>query len=119
MLRPQTWYLVLAALCSALAAVFNTGSTLMLILLVLAAITAAAIIPLYKNRKRQAAATLLPMALLLAWYVLLAVLNRNIGGAYAFSLADALPAVAIILVFMARKGIVHDEKVVRAYDRIR
>jgi hypothetical protein len=31
----------------------------------------------------------------------------------------ALPAAAIIFIFIARKGIVHDEKVVRSYDRIR
>ena len=119
MLRPQTWYLLLAAICSAIAAFTTTGTTLMLVLLIVAAVTACAVVPLYGRRKLQAAAALLPMALLLVWYVLLAVLNRNMGGEYSFHLTDAMPALAIVLVFMARKGILHDEKVVKAYDRIR
>ena len=66
-------------------------------------------------RKLQAALCLLPMLALLAWYVLLAVyaVPEIMHWQYV------LPAVGILAVFMARNGIVHDEKVVRAYDRIR
>ena len=115
MLRPQTWYLVLAAISMLVCMLAGAGTTLQLVLLIVAAVAALAIIPLYKDRKLQARLCLLPIALLLAWYVLLAtcavpeILHWN----------DALPAVAIVLVFMARKGILHDEKVVRALDRIR
>jgi hypothetical protein len=35
------------------------------------------------------------------------------------SLVESLPMVAVILIFLARKGILDDEKLVRAADRIR
>lgn len=115
MLRPQTWYLLLAAVCTLVCCIAGAGTTLQLLLLIAAAIASVAAVPLYKNRKAQAALCLLPMVLLLAWYVLLALyaVPEMMHWQYV------LPAVAILLVFMARRGIVHDEKVVRAYDRIR
>ena len=115
MLRPQTWYLLLAAVAILVCILAGAGITLQLVLLIAAALAALAVIPLYKNRKLQAALCLLPMVLLLAWYVLLALyaVPEIMHWQYV------LPAVAILLVFMARRGIVHDEKVVRAYDRIR
>ena len=119
MLRPQTWYLVLAVICVALAAIFGGGTTLMLVFLIVAALAAGGAIPLFKNRRLQASVVLLSMALLVVWYVLLAVLNRNIGGTYQFHWTDAMPALAIVFCFLARKGIVHDEKVMKGYDRIR
>ncbi|MBR6998278.1 MAG: DUF4293 family protein [Prevotella sp.] len=115
MLRPQTWYLLLAALCALVCLIAGGGTTLQVVLLIVAAVASAAIVPLYKNRRLQAALTLLPMVLLLAWYVLLAlyavpeIMHWNY----------VLPAVAILALVMARKGIVHDEKVVRSLDRIR
>ena len=116
MLRPKTWYLVLAAIFIILCVITGPGTIILLLLLIAAALTSLAIIPLNKNRKLQSALCLLPMALLLAWYILAAVYNVipefNYGN-YCF------PALAILLIFMARKGIVHDERVVRALDRIR
>ena len=50
---------------------------------------------------------------------------RSTGGAVCNVVVDlakldgALPLFAILCVFTARKGILHDEKVVRALDRIR
>lgn len=119
MLRPQTWYLVLAVIFSALTAIFGGGTTPMLIVLIAAIVAAGGAIPLFKNRKLQASVVLLSMALLVVWYILLAVFNRNIGGTYQFHWTDVMPAVAIIFCFLARKGIVHDEKVMKGYDRIR
>ncbi|MBR1416167.1 MAG: DUF4293 family protein [Prevotella sp.] len=115
MLRPQTWYLLAAAVCMLVCAIAGAGTTLQLVLLLVAALTALADMALFNNRKLQAALALLPMALLLAWYVVLALyaVPEIMHWQYV------LPAVAILLVFMARKGIVHDEKVVRSYDRIR
>ena len=115
MLRPQTWYLVLSALCTLICIIAGAGTTLQLMMLIGATVTALAVIPLYKNRKLQAMLCLLPMALLLAWYLLLAIyaVPEIMHWNYV------LPAVSIFLVFIARKGIIHDEKVVRAYDRIR
>ena len=115
MLRPQTWYLLLAAIITVVCMIAGAGTTLELVLLIVAAVGTLAIIPLFKNRKAQASLCLLPMVLLLAWYVLLALnaIPETMHWQYA------LPAVAILLIFMARKGIVHDEKVVRSYERIR
>ncbi|MBO4812256.1 MAG: DUF4293 family protein [Prevotella sp.] len=115
MLRPQTWYLLLAALCALVCIIAGGGTTLQIVLLIVATVASLAIIPLFKNRRLQAALTLLPIVVLLAWYVLLAlyavpeIMHWNY----------ALPAVAILALVMARKGIVHDEKVVRSLDRIR
>ena len=115
MLRPQTWYLLLAAVSILVCLIAGAGTTLQVVLLIVAALAALAVIPLYKNRKLQASLTLLPMLALLAWYVVLALyaVPEIMHWQYA------LPAVAILLIFMARKGIVHDEKVVRSSERIR
>jgi hypothetical protein len=55
------------------------------------------------------------MALLLAWLVMLPVYYDVVAMKWQY----VLPLLALLLVFYARKNIVHDEKVVRAYDRIR
>lgn len=76
----------------------------------------------YKNRILQARLCVVDILLFLLWYLDYA--------AYAFFLgpvkmtlhpgfAAALPLVAIVLCFMARTGIIADEKLVRAADRIR
>ena len=115
MLRPQTWYLVLAAICSVVCILFGAGTKTQLVLLIVAAVSTLGVIPAYKQRKSQAALCLLPIVLLLAWYVLLALyaIPETMHWQYA------LPALAILLIFVARKGILHDEKVIRSYDRIR
>lgn len=115
MLRPQTWYLLGAALCIILCALIGAGTTVQLVLLIVAAAASVATVPLFKNRRVQAVCCLVPMALLLIWYVMLGVYFT----AQELQWQHALPAVALLLLFMARKGIVHDEKVVRSYDRIR
>ena len=60
--------------------------------------------------------------LLLGWYVVLAAMTLNtkgVGGSFSVSITSALPAVSIILHFMARKAILADEALVRSADRIR
>lgn len=76
---------------------------------------------LYNNRPLQGRLCLLNILLYVVWYVLLAVNTRIGGNEVAFHLAFAacLPALALILSFMAYKGIQHDERLVRAADRIR
>ena len=115
MLRPQTWYLLLAAISIVVCIIAGAGTTLQVVLLIVAALATLAVIPLFKNRKLQAGLTLLPMAALLAWYLVLALyaIPETMHWQYA------LPALAVLLIFMARKGIIHDEKVVRSYERIR
>ena len=48
-----------------------------------------------------------------AWYIGLAVTEGQVG------MVEGLPMVNAILIFLARKGILDDEKLVRAADRIR
>ena len=77
---------------------------------------------LYNNRKLQSKFCVCNLFLLIAWYIVLGVTARNTSPVdFSFNLAFAacLPAIAAIWVFMARAGVIHDEKLVRAADRIR
>lgn len=77
---------------------------------------------LFKNRKLQGNLCVCNEFLLVAWYITLGVVSRNSVSADAslhVAFAACLPAVAIVLNVMARAGIIHDEKLVRAADRIR
>ena len=87
--------------------------------LLLSSLTALITIFLYTKRKLQAQMCLLHMLLLVLWYVLLAVMPQQLGGEIVFNWPAVLPALAIILSFMARKGVLADEKLVRSLDRIR
>jgi hypothetical protein len=49
----------------------------------------------------------------------LAVRNRNLAGSVQLHWQDALPMLAVLLLFLARQGIIKDEKLVRSLDRIR
>ena len=78
----------------------------------------------YSNRIVQARFCMFGMLLLLGWYILFFVLSRfvTVGeGATEFtpSLTCALPVVSMVLIFLARRAILADEKLVRAADRIR
>ena len=74
---------------------------------------------LYKNRKRQSLLCVVLMALAVVYYIALAVFNNQQGGMLQLTWPMALPAVAVIFLFLAYKGIMHDEKLVRSLDRIR
>lgn len=113
--RKQTIFLLLAAIALGVATFIATGTFIMRIVLALTALSAIMCIFLYKNRKLQAKVTTLIMILPVAWYILLSVLF----GWNTLCWADALPAAALVLMFMAYKGIMHDEKLVRSLDRIR
>ena len=80
--------------------------------LVTAAICIATIF-LYTKRMLQANLCLVALLTVFAWYIGLAVLQGYVDT------VDGLPMVEAILIFLARKGIIHDEKLVRAADRIR
>jgi hypothetical protein len=87
--------------------------------LLLSALLTIVTIFMYQNRKRQALMCIGNMVLLVMWYILLAVQPQFIGGMMHLEWPAVLPAVSIILTFMARKGILADEKLVRSLDRIR
>ena len=74
---------------------------------------------LYKTRKKQAAFCLAALLVNLAWYVIYAVLIQKGIVSESIPYTAVLPLVAAILCFMARKGVMDDEKLVRAADRIR
>lgn len=57
--------------------------------------------------------------LLAFWYILLALLQKENVQLALLKWPVVLPAVSIILLFLARKGILADEKLVRSLDRIR
>lgn len=77
---------------------------------------------LYRKRPLQAKLCSWSIVFCLAWYVYYAfALHAAAGDEYAFHLqfAACLPLVAVIALFLARRGVIHDEKLVRSADRIR
>ncbi|MBM6992601.1 MAG: DUF4293 domain-containing protein [Prevotella sp.] len=77
---------------------------------------------LYKKRRLQAKMCTAGMVLCLAWlaYYSFVVFNEfQTNGTFHFQFAACLPFVAFVLLFMARQGVVADEKLVRSMDRIR
>ncbi len=91
-------------------------------ILTLSSILSLATIFLYRNRMLQSRLCLCNLFLLVAWYIVFGVMSRNVisaDTAFHVQFAACLPAVAVILNFMARVAIIKDEKLVRAADRIR
>ena len=109
--RKQTVFLLLAAIIAVVCAVLR----LQWIDLVegLSAVLSVYTIFMYKQRLRQAKLCLAGLFLVFVWYVLLAVYQGYV------TTTDSLPMVSAIFIFLARKGILADEKLVRAADRIR
>ena len=76
----------------------------------------------FRNRPRQAKLCVVNILLLIVWYALAAFYALYVGFRdYTFhaNIAICFPLVAIILYWMARRGVLADEKLVRAADRIR
>ena len=91
-------------------------------LLSISSIISLATIFMYKNRKLQARFCVINLFVLIAWYIVFGAMTRNVMSAdttFHISFAACLPAVSTILNFMARAGIIHDENLVKAADRIR
>ncbi len=77
---------------------------------------------MYKHRKRQAKLCSLAVSLCIIWYLYFGGYIIGAGRAemhYLLRLGAILPLIAIILIVMARKGILADERLVRSIDRIR
>ena len=90
--------------------------------LVLSSLLSISTIWLYNNRMLQSRLCACNLFLLVAWYVVLGVMTRNVISAdtsFHVGFAVCLPAVSIILVQMARVAILKDEKRVRDSERIR
>ncbi len=98
-----------------------TSSVLLAIQVLTASIGVWAIVG-FRNRPRQAKLCVVNMLLLIVWYALTAFYTLHVGYRdYSFhaDLAICFPLIAIILYWMARRGVLADEKLVRAADRIR
>ena len=77
----------------------------------------------YKNRKKQIKITNLAMASNLMWYIsfaayILSVQSRTATSLH-FELGCLFPILAIIVLYLAKRAIKHDEALIRAADRIR
>lgn len=98
-----------------------TSSVLLAIQVLTASIGVWAIVG-FRNRPRQAKLCVVNMLLLIVWYALAAFYTQHVGYRdYSFhaDLAICFPLIAIILYWMARRGVLADEKLVKAADRIR
>lgn len=108
----------------------NTGAlsypfmALPIILLALNIAHSLGIIFMYKNRKAQMTNCYTQIVAIVVEYIACGALiwNNCINGTenhYGTAFAICLPIVAIILLLLAHKGIMDDERLVRAADRIR
>ncbi len=109
--RKQTVFLLLACIV-ALVCLFMRLQWLDALMAVSAVLSAYTIFQ-FRRRILQARLCLAGLFVIFAWYIGLAVLEGRVGT------VEGLPMVNAILIFLARKGILDDEKLVRAADRIR
>ena len=94
----------------------------MFALLFLSCIIALYTIFSYKNRKRQIKLCNTCIFLVLAWvvaYILFGLVLPDKEMVFSPQFAAGMPVVALILFILARRGVIHDEKLVKAADRIR
>ena len=116
--RKQSIFLLLAVVMYIITLVtFVSESWLLCGILAVPAVLSIYTIFDYKQRKRQAMFCLVVILATLLWYVCLAAVGDV--SPESLSLSAAFPMVSLILVLMARKAILDDEKLVRAADRIR
>ncbi len=114
--RKQTIYLLVAVILGML---HFLSLPLFIIQMLVSALSLYTIF-LYKRRTVQAKLCLVSIVASFAWYIVLAVLiQQGKLSQESLQLTTALPLVAAILCFMARRAILADERLVRAADRIR
>lgn len=97
---------------------FNFRYCALSVLLSLSGLLSLVTIFLYKNRKLQMKLCKGNLVLLVLWYALLTYIiyaNENFHQA----IAACLPFVSAVFVWLAHRGILSDERLVRAADRIR
>lgn len=116
--RKQTLFLLLSFIL-VIACFFLQAITIVDSILLLSAALSVVAIFFYKHRKRQGLLCVFNMLTLVLWYLMLAVNIQNTESAVALEWPALLPTVSIILLFLARQGILADEKLVRSLDRIR
>ena len=120
--RKQTVFLLLSAIVAVVTLSVYFYSWVMFGLLLLAASVNIYTIFLFLRRPLQARLCVISMCCYVFWYVALIVYSKQVSpDASQFHLpwSSVLPMVSAILTVMARKGILADEKMVRAADRLR
>lgn len=101
---------------------FGTIIPVLFVFMAIAGIMAIAAIFLFKNRKLQIKLCSGGIVLTLAWYVYYAFCYFNEvqqHGTFHPTVAVALPLIASCLFYLARKGVKHDENLIKSMDRIR
>ena len=120
--RKQSVFLLLAVILGVLIIVNYPMWPLFLLALVASSLSFFTIFK-YKRRPLQACLSILAAILFVLWYPAVMLVNKFVmstGLQYDIvNVWGALPAVSAILCLMARKGIMDDERLVRAADRIR
>lgn len=120
--RKQSIYLLLAAILGVLVIVNYPMWPLFVLLVVASSLSVYAIFK-YKHRLQQARLSILAAVLFLLWYLAVPLVNKfMMPSGLQFDIVNvwgALPAVSAVLCVLARKGIMDDERLVRAADRIR
>lgn len=92
------------------------------VILLLALATAGAAIFCFKNRPLQAKLCTFGMLAALVWvgyYVAYVLTCQPASATFTIDFSCALPAVAFVLIWLARRSILADEALVRSADRIR
>ena len=78
---------------------------------------------LYKHRALQMRLAVFSMILIVAWYIAYGIISHMLCGEPGVTWRPhwtaALPAVAFILLYLAFRGILKDEMLVRSLDRLR
>ena len=120
--RKQSVFLLLAVILGVLIIVNYPMWPLFLLALVASSLSFFTIFK-YKRRPLQARLSILAAILFVLWYPAVMLVNKFMMSTglqyYIVNVWGALPAVSAILCLMARKGIMDDERLVRAADRIR
>lgn len=118
--RIQTIYLLLAALSALVCILLNWGLWIPVIILAVSALFGVYTIFTYSNRMLQAKFCVFNILLLIGWYIIYFVLlHLSEEGLKSFDYSAVLPLLSIVCYVLARRGIIADERLVRAADRIR
>ena len=117
--RIQTIFLLIAFAAMLVCALMPVGVPYVWVMAIIAALGSIGNIFLFTRRPLQARLCIALIGLGIMYYLAVAVYQHTIGGELVFTWPLALPALAIVFWFMAYKGIMKDEKLVRSLDRIR
>lgn len=113
--RKQTLFLLIAVILG----MVHFQSWVLFGMQILASALSLIAIFLYKRRPLQANLCLVVMLVNLLWYVALAVLINMGKAAETLPMTACFPVIAAIFCLLARRGILADERLVRAADRLR